>query len=179
MMKFALLALLFFSSSSHALEKGTIRAAGLVGQVGLFGDPGTNGSNALGLAGEVGFQVNEPLAIDIRYLGSSQTEIDHRDLSVGAEYAFADFESGYPHAELGMSFIHNDWKNAAIGGDAAGIYVGGGLDFELTKSLQIGPDARFVKAFASHGLVKGADQTTVGDNYSVMIRLSYLFSRDQ
>ena len=177
-MKLVLPVVFLFSLSAHALEKGTIRAAGLLGQVGLFGDPGTNGANGLGLAGEVGFQLNEPLSLDIRYLGSSHTDINHRDLSVGAEYAFGDFENGYPHAALGMSFIHNDFKGAAISGDAAGIYVGGGLDFELTKSLQIGPDVRFVKAFTSHGLVKGVDQTTVGDSYSVMIRVSYLFSRE-
>lgn len=166
--------LVLLCTQAHALERGTLRVAALAGQVGLFGDPGNNGASALGLAGAAGFQVTEPLALELRYLGSNYTDVDHRDLSVGAEYAFADFESGFPHVTAGMSFIHNEFKKGAISGDAAGIYIGGGLDFELARGLQIGPDVRFVKAFTTHQQVSGVDQVTVGDNYSVMLRLSYL-----
>lgn len=174
-MKLMLSALLvFMCANAGALERGTLRVAALAGQVGLFGDPGSNGANALGLAGSAGFQINETLALELRYLGSNHTDVTHRDLSVGAEYAFGDFESGYPHASAGMSFLSNDFKNASISSTAAGVYIGGGLDFELARHLQIGPDVRFVKAFETHGKVAGVDRTTIGDNYSVMIRLSYL-----
>ncbi len=178
-MKLILSALLvLLSLGANALEPRTLRVAALAGQTGLFGDPGSNGANALGLAGAVGFQITEPLALELRYLGSNHTEVSHRDLSVGAEYAFGDFESGYPHLAVGMSFLANDFRNASISASAAGIYVGGGLDFELARHLQIGPDIRFVKAFNTHGRVNNVDQTTIGDNYSVMIRLSYLIGLD-
>jgi hypothetical protein len=170
--------LVTLTSLAHAYEKRTIRASGLIGQVGLLGDPGNGGANGLGLAGALGFQVTEPLAFEIRYLGSLHSDVDHRDLSVGAEYNLADFESGTPHLQAGMSFIHNAFKTGAVGADAAGLYLGAGLDFELAKSLQIGPEVRVVKAFSTHGLVNGRDITTVGDEYSVMIRFSYLFEND-
>jgi hypothetical protein len=174
-MKLILTALLiFFCTTSHALERGTLRVAALAGQVGLFGDPGANGSNALGLAGSVGFQISDMLALELRYLASNHSEVNHRDLSVGAEYAIGDFETGYPHLSAGMSFLSNEFPNASISASAAGIYVGGGLDFELARHLQIGPDVRYVKSFESHGRVSGIDRMTIGDDYSVMIRLSYL-----
>jgi|GEM_PF-4624837 len=166
--------LVFLSLQTHALERGTLRVAALAGQVGLFGDPGNSGANALGLAGSAGFQVSEPLALELRYLGSNYSDVNHRDLSVGAEYAFADFESGFPHVQAGMSFIQNEFKKGAITGSAAGIYIGGGLDFELARNLQIGPEVRYVKAFTTHQQVSGVDQDTVSDNYSVMLRISYL-----
>jgi hypothetical protein len=179
-MKLMLSALLvFICANAGAHERGTLRASALAGQVGLFGDPGSNGANSLGLAGSAGFQISEVLALEIRYLASNHTEVNHRDLSVGAEYAFGDFEAGYPHAEAGMSFLSNDFKNAAISASAAGLYIGGGLDFELARHLQIGPDVRFVKAFTSHGRVAGIDQTTIADNYSVMLRLSYLIDLNE
>ena len=47
----ALLTCLVFVSHAHAVERGTLRASLLAGQVGLFGDPADGGANALGLAG--------------------------------------------------------------------------------------------------------------------------------
>jgi hypothetical protein len=174
-MKFLISALLIcLCVNAKAIERGTLRVSALAGQVGLFGDPGNGGANALGLAGSAGFQVSDALALELRYLNSSHSDVNHGDLSVGGEYAFGDFESGYPHGEIGMSFIHNEFKSGSISGDAAGLYIGGGLDFELARQLQIGPDVRFVKAFTTHGQVNGVDTTMVGDNYSVMIRISYL-----
>lgn len=170
--------LMLVSANAEAYDKGQFRFSGILGQVGLLGDPGDRGANALGFGVGAAFQVEENLAFDIRYMGSNHSNASHTDISVGAEYYFGDYTNAYPHAQLGMSFLSNEIKNADISGDAVGIYVGGGLSFELSKNMMIGPEVRFVKGFEAKSNVNGVDVTTVGDNYSILLRFQYLLSND-
>lgn len=170
--------LLSISESAQAYDKGQFRFSGVLGQVGLLGDPGDEGANALGFGVGAAFQVEDNLAFDIRYMGSNHANAKHTDISVGAEYYFGDYTNAYPHAQLGMSFLSNDIKDVDISGDAVGVYVGGGLSFELSRSLMIGPEIRFVKGFESKSNINGVSVTTVGDNYSILLRLQYVLSND-
>jgi opacity protein-like surface antigen len=172
------LAALMAPLSASAYDKGLFRFSGVLGQVGLLGDPGDAGANGIGFGVGAAYQVEENLAFDIRYLGSSHSEVDHRDLSVGAEYYFGDYTNAYPHAEVGMSFLSNEIKNADVSGDAVGLYIGGGLSFELSKSLMIGPEVRFVKAFEAETTINNQTVSTVEDSYSLLIRLQYLLGKD-
>ena len=172
------LAVFALPNKASAYEKGQFRFSGVLGQVGLLGDPGDRGANALGFGVGAAFQVEENLAFDLRYMGSNHANVSHTDISVGAEYYFGDYTNAYPHAQLGMSFLNNDIKNADISGDAVGIYVGGGLSFELSRNLMIGPEVRFVKGFESKSTVNGVDVTTVGDSYSILLRLQYVLNND-
>ena len=172
------LAVLSSSQSASAYTAGQFRLSGVLGQVGLLGDPGDDGANAIGLGLGAAYQLDENLAFDIRFMGSSHSNIAHRDLSVGAEYYFGDYTNAYPHIQVGMSFLSNELKAQNISGDAVGIYVGGGLAFELSRKFQIGPELRFVKAFEANRTINGTGITTVADNYSLLLRLQYVLGDD-
>lgn len=154
-------------------EPGHFRLGFLAGQVGLFGDPGSGGANSVGYGLEVGYRLDERLALTMHYVSSSHTRVDHRDLSVGADYFLGDYETASPHLSFGMSFIGNSFKDVAAAGDAAGIYIGGGLDFEVTPSLTIGPQVFYQKAFESTTKVGATDLKTVQDSYMVLLRVLF------
>lgn len=163
---------------AHAFEPGRFKLGALGGQVGLMGDPGSNGANALGFGVLGGFQLDESLALNIQYTTSSHSRVDHHDISVGGDYYLGDYTNAYPHLTAGMSFITNKFKDGDVSGNAAAIYVGGGLDFELRRDLTLGPQLRYQKAFEASGKLNNQDVKTVQDSYTLMIRLIYLMGTD-
>lgn len=156
-----------------ASEPGHFRIGALLGQVGLFGDPGSGGANAIGVGAVAGYRLDESLALDLSYLQSSHDRVDHQDISVGADYYVGDYETAYPHLSAGMSFITNKFKDAAATGTAAAVYIGGGLELEIQRGLTIGPELRFQKSFEASGKVGNTDVKTVQDSYTLLIRLLY------
>lgn len=179
-MKRFLIALSFLitASNAHAYTAGQFRISGLLGQVGLLGDPGDGGANALGLGASLAYHLEDNLALEMRYLGSSHSDVDHREISFGAEYYFDDYEKAYPHIVGGMSFLNNDFGPADISGDAVGIYLGGGLTFDINRQFKVGPEVRYVKAFSSEGRIAGREVDTVADNYSLLLRLQYILGEE-
>lgn len=165
--------LLVVPSPSSGADKGQFVISGSGGQVGLLNDPGREGANGLGLALGAGYRLDNNLELEMQYLLSSHSAVDHRSLDVGALYYFSDYENAWPHLSVGMSFISNKFKNGGITGDAAALYVGGGLFFELSRNVTLGPEVRYQKAFESRGRVNEQDVTTVGDSYTVLLRLNF------
>lgn len=165
-------------SAASAAEVGQFRLGALLGQVGLSGDPGSGGNNAIGLGVLGGFRLDDQLALDIQFLSSSHSRVDHRELSVGADYYLGDYEKASPHISVGMTFNNNRFKDASFTGDAAGLYIGGGLEFELNPGLTIGPEVRYQKAFEATAKINNVDTKTVQDSYSLLLRLLYQFGND-
>lgn len=169
----AALSLIAAGTPALATEVGEFRFSAAAGQVGLFGDPGQGGANALGVGLGIGYQFDDQIAFDIQYTMSNHSDVEHADLAVGADYYFGDYEKAYPHLSVGFSFLNNKFKNVGSTGEAAGIYVGGGLAFELNRNVTVGPELRFQKAFDSKGTVAGRQITTVADSYSLLLKLTY------
>lgn len=179
-LKFAFLitgtALGLVPATASALEPGRFQLGVSAGQVGLLGDPGSGGANALGYGLLGGFQLDDRLALNIQFIRSSHTRVNHSALSVGGDFYVGDYTAAYPHISAGMSFISNEFKNGDVSGNAAAIYIGGGLDFELKRNLVLGPEFRYQKAFEASGKLNNQDIHTVQDSYNVMIRLIYQFT---
>ena len=173
-----LVTLVTLPADAQSRKPGAFRFGVGVGQVGLLGDPGSGGANAIGFAGQIGYLLEETVALDISYLRSSHSDVDHSSLNVGGDFYVGDYEAAYPHFTAGMSFINNKFKNIAIQGDAVGVYVGGGLDFELRPRLRLGPQLRFTKAFEAKANLNGKEIKTVQDSYSLLLRLVYTLGND-
>jgi opacity protein-like surface antigen len=161
------------SIQAHAADSGQFHLGVSAGQVGLFNDPGADGANGLGAGLSVGYMLDSSFELELQYLASSHTNIDHSDISVGANYYLSDYEHAYPHISAGMTFLTNHFKGQGASGTAAGLFLGGGLGFELSRDWTLGPEVRYQKAFESHGHVGGLDQITVGDSYMILLRLSW------
>ena len=155
---------------------GTVVA--LAGQVGLLSDPGAKGANSVGVALGAGYMLEDNFELEMQYLASNHPEVEHRDLSVGGNYYLGDYENAYPHISFGMSFLTNRFTAAGSVGDAVAIYLGGGLNFELSRNLSLGPEVRYQKAFEAKGEVAGRDIVRVGDSYMILMKLSYALSAE-
>lgn len=141
------------------------------GTIGLLGDLNSQGTR-FGAGFGVAYQMADPWSFDIDYIGASFEDVDHRAFDVGASWFLADFEN-QSHLSAGFSFLHNDIKLLSRSGDAAGIYLGGGMYFPLADRLSAGFDVRYRKAFQTKATIAGAEVTTVSDTYSLMLKLIY------
>ncbi|MCM2280437.1 MAG: porin family protein [Bdellovibrionaceae bacterium] len=168
-------AILCVPHSLWAKEDGAFRLGLLAGQVALLGDVGNADSNGVGLGATGGVYVSPTLALEASYLSSSHTDVDHNELSFGANYDLGDYTTGYPNLVGGVTFISNKLKPANVTGDGFGLYAGGGWDFELSPQITAGLQARYNLAFEGKTRVNGVDVTTVDDSVSVLLRFLYYF----
>jgi opacity protein-like surface antigen len=164
--------------AAQASEPGTFRLGLVGGQVGLLGDPGTGGANSVGYGASAGYRLDDRVALEIQYVASSHSQVHHRNLGIGGDYYLGDYEKAYPHISAGMSFITNRFKVDDRVSDAAALYLGGGLEFELQRNLTLGPQFRYHKAFETKATVDNQEIKAVQDSYTLLIRLLYSFGRD-
>ncbi len=169
------IALLVSVSPASAKGNGTFRLGLLAGQVSLLGDVADADANSVGMGVTGGLYTAENLALEAAYLASSHTDVNHNEVSVGANYYLGDYRAAYPNLSAGVAFISNKIKAAGITGDGFGLYAGGGWDFELTAKLTVGLQARYNLAFEGKTRVNGVDVTTVDDSVTVLLRLLYAF----
>jgi hypothetical protein len=162
-----------FAFEAQAADAGQFHLGVSAGQVGLLNDPGADGANGLGVGISAGYMLRSNFELEMQYLGSDHSSVEHGDISVGANYYLSDYENAYPHISGGMSFLTNHFNGQAASGTAAGLYLGGGLGFELSRDWTLGPEVRYQKAFESHGRVAEVDRITVGDSYLILMRLTW------
>lgn len=174
-MRFAALvltALLTIPALTHAdpLPKG-FRYGIDLGGIGLFGDLNSQGTR-VGAGLLLAYQFNDRHSLDVNYVGASFEDVDHRTIDIGGSIYDPESENRN-HLSAGVSFVHNDFKLLSRSGDAAGVYVGGGMNWDLTTKLSWGYDVRYHKMFRAKATVAGREVTTVDDSYTLMLSLAY------
>ncbi|MEK7358097.1 MAG: outer membrane beta-barrel protein [Bdellovibrionota bacterium] len=167
-----LASVLGFASSAHAEAptKG-FRYSLDVGGIAMHGDLNNQGTK-VGAGFGATYQFNDRYSLELVYIGSSFEDVDHRAFDIGASWYHPDVAEDF-HTSAGFSFIHNDFKLLSRSGDAAGIYLGLGMSWEVATRLRLGYDIRFHKAFPSKATIAGVEVTTVTDSTSMMFSVSY------
>ncbi len=154
-----------------------------LGQVGLAGDPGSKGANALGYSFILGYELESGVMIDARLLTSRHADTTHTEITLGGEYGFdiEDLALWTPYLSGGVAYITNNFNEANVSGNAAGIYVGTGVDYSPNLQFSIGPEFRYVKGFEAKAQPQGtaSEIKTVQDSYTFMIRILYALSLDE
>lgn len=174
-------AALLLPAAGNAFNKGTWRVGALAGQIGVQGDvgktqAGATDPNSVGFGLTAGTYVDEELAVEGSLIFSSHENLEHTNLSFGANYYFGDYVAAYPNAVAGVSFISNEVQDTKVSGDAFGLYLGGGFDFELNPQITTGIQLRFTKAFEeSKATANGVQVATAGDTFMVLLRAMYTF----
>ncbi len=186
LVKFLILGVFMGALASPALAQDTttgdplqpvppsgFRFGGLFGQNTLTSDPGDGGQNGFGFAASISYKIQDAVALDLRYLIANHSETDHREISFGGDYYFGNFEQAFPYASLGIALLNNNLRKFSRNGDAAGAYIGVGVEYDIYPTLRLGPEFRYMKAFTAQANLSGREINSVADSYALMIRLLY------
>lgn len=172
------------SQIAVAIDEGEFRAGIMGGHVGLIGDVGGDGRNALGVGALVGYAFTDEMFFNIGYMGSTHESVKHRDISVGVDFYFNSYDLAYLYGAGGVSFLHNDidpptGATTGASADAFGLYLGAGADFELGTALLAGLQFRYQKAFEAESTINISGVPTktkvVQDSVTVMLRALFRF----
>lgn len=174
-----ILLLLLFSSSAMAFKTGDIRVGLQAGQIGLLQDVGSRAGGALGFGGYFNYVNSENLAFEVGYLGSSHTKLTHSEVPIGFNYYFGNEDKLLTQFLAGVVFITNklDEQPVGLSSSGFGIYLGAGIDFDISEEIKSGLQLRYVKGFEQTvQLSSGERISSLQDNYTFMVRVGYEFA---
>ncbi len=161
-----------------ALNTGDMRLGIQAGQVGLLQDVGGRSGNAVGFGAFFNFAASEDLMFEIGYLSSQHTRLSHSEVPIGINYYFENSEKLAYQALAGATFISHSLQEHPVdlSSSGFGLYIGAGLDLDVSNSLKSGVQLRYVKGFEQTvQLATGERIASIQDHYTLMLRLAYEF----
>lgn len=172
---FFLLALLL-NQPVFAMDEGDIRLGVLGGNNSLLSSVGNGGDNVLSTGAIVAYQMLDDIVFNLTYLTSNHTNIGvkHSNLSLGLDYYTGGDGTIAFYVSGGAALLNNKRTNATYDGSAMGVFVGGGMDFQVNSKFLFGLKARYNKAFET----AAADGTkTVQDSVDVLAAVQFVLGK--
>lgn len=165
------------SSFTFAMDEGDLRFGVVGGNVSLLGTVGSGGQNSLGTGGIFAYQIANDIVFNLIYLKSDHTNIGlkHSDLSLGVDfYTGGDGTAAY-YISGGAALLSNNFSAVpADDASAMGLYLGGGIDFQVRPQFLIGLKFKYNKAFEAKN---AAGSPTVQDSVDVLAVAEFVLGK--
>ncbi len=178
-----LLSVMLLAPPAFSMNESQYSLGLLGGHIALTGEVSEvdkQGGLGVGLLG--GYAVRDDLFFNIQYYQASLGQVKHSAFTVGGDFYLMGPDAAAPYVSAGLGLLSNEVdfgrvgaQKAEISAEAFALYLGGGVEFELTSAMRFGLQARYNFAFEAKENVAGTPRTVVQDSYSVLARWIYVF----
>ena len=127
-------------------------------------------------------KVSNDLLFNFQYHRVDLGQVKHSALTVGGDFYLMGPDATAPFLSAGLGLLTNKVDFGLIGAQrmeteaqAFSLYIGGGFDFQLSRAMTFGLQARYNFVFEAKETVGGTPRAMVQDTYSVLARWMYTF----
>lgn len=165
--------------TSYAIQDGDYRLGVLAGNMEQGGTLKDRGS-LLGYGLGFGYMFTDDMLFDFDIISGSSKLMSQSQINIGISYYYAQINTAYFNLSGGMNIINNGVKysdSETISTGASGLYLGLGLDYDISARFTAGFQFRYSYLKPSKKLNEAAtEEVSVTDSViNSFFRLSYVF----